>query len=838
MKALDAEMAKCKQELRYLGAVPIVDPNAKRLIISTGDITDVDGFCALAEYAKSGADVLFVMNYPGYLGCRPDETCNECAEGLGFTYGVNEFLTMTQPPEGDTKYVAYQQILTGYSKNVKSILTDLAFAMSKSAWGSKQDGKGSLYFCIGGINKINPFHASQAKNEILVYIDTAITMKNLSELQEKDVVSVSNEMPFNLHELLKKYTDIYIDFNGSMAFFDEEWNQLISDSARSGKVKGVFVAGGVYASEEPKTMASINGVLNRFSCCTMNQLYHPLRTSNFLTLMNELNINMYFVANNEVDGLVSSQRCIDCLKANQIQNASLEALCLQYYNSQYNPQKKLFDFYVAFSLCKFLSNEKDFGQFTAAKSLHFNSTYGVALIGKARERWPSTYLAYTSNAQILIKNCENQCKDIATPLKQKEFAEMKAASFKKELAKLSEITCSSCKIFILQFNPLEPNLIPTLKSHKRARKALTEDVVYMKKPDSLESILWFQHGFSSINGAAEKLMNKKCVIRHSNGTPIIGNPPQDPDSVKYMESIEYEHGETLTNRANDVKAFTEWNEWYNSNVKQTVEYKFNILKNTICSWKIMTEWYRDLDPVFMIKKNEKLPDGSSTDQYGIMIQSYDFFGTNQGFIKFQAFVVNKIAYDNGRSIGAASSPGITFLRSAAVAMLPVITSDENPDKKYTLLTIQARVPAGIAQFKEIPAGMMDTGNNFGGTVAKEMKEETGLVIHTDKMVCLSDKVTPRLKGMYPSVGGCSEYIRLFSWRYHFTKDEFRIFKSKIDTETHGEKEEGEFIQLCLVELDQLHLHAPDAKALSALALYNIYLKQLENNGEKETVHRA
>lgn len=41
--------------------------NNKKLIITTGDISDVDGFIALAEYAKSGADVLFIMNYPAYL---------------------------------------------------------------------------------------------------------------------------------------------------------------------------------------------------------------------------------------------------------------------------------------------------------------------------------------------------------------------------------------------------------------------------------------------------------------------------------------------------------------------------------------------------------------------------------------------------------------------------------------------------------------------------------------------------------------------------------------------------------------------------------------------------
>ena len=93
----------------------------RRLIISSGDISDVDGFLALAEYSKvrmlllnvaiyllhhievlylsncvyietlwipkTGADVIFVMNYPAYIG---EETADESYHihhpGLGYKY--------------------------------------------------------------------------------------------------------------------------------------------------------------------------------------------------------------------------------------------------------------------------------------------------------------------------------------------------------------------------------------------------------------------------------------------------------------------------------------------------------------------------------------------------------------------------------------------------------------------------------------------------------------------------------------------------------------------------------------------------------------------------------
>jgi hypothetical protein len=86
-----------------------------KLIISSGDTGDVDGFFALAEYSKvtffvavvailvglnkllhlfqTGADVLFVMNYPRYV----EETANDPEfplknPGLGFQYSSEQVI--------------------------------------------------------------------------------------------------------------------------------------------------------------------------------------------------------------------------------------------------------------------------------------------------------------------------------------------------------------------------------------------------------------------------------------------------------------------------------------------------------------------------------------------------------------------------------------------------------------------------------------------------------------------------------------------------------------------------------------------------------------------------
>ncbi len=108
---------------------PAEPEEGPRLIISTGDISDVDGFFALAEYSKvrwilqtlkiqvlnlqvhqiqyanfhlvwlclvflvhmldpkTGADVIFVMNYPAYVGVENlDESYDIYHPGLGYKY--------------------------------------------------------------------------------------------------------------------------------------------------------------------------------------------------------------------------------------------------------------------------------------------------------------------------------------------------------------------------------------------------------------------------------------------------------------------------------------------------------------------------------------------------------------------------------------------------------------------------------------------------------------------------------------------------------------------------------------------------------------------------------
>jgi len=189
---------------------------------------------------------------------------------------------------------------------------------------------------------------------------------------------------------------------------------------------------------------------------------------------------------------------------------------------------------------------------------------------------------------------------------------------------------------------------------------------------------------------------------------------------------------------------------------------------------------------------------------GIHIQDVDLFGPRIGFMKFRAEVMR-----DGKNV-----PGIVFMRGGSVAVLTILV---NKGKEYALCLYQARVPIGRI-FLEIPAGMLDGSGNFTGIAAKELEEETGIKINSSELIDLfaltyTDKTADR--GMYPSPGGCDEFIRLFAFRYEISDEQLADLEGKYS----GLMEEGEIITLHIVPLENLWKSTPDGKTLAAYCLY-------------------
>ncbi|CAL5421362.1 unnamed protein product [Camellia sinensis] len=191
----------------------------------------------------------------------------------------------------------------------------------------------------------------------------------------------------------------------------------------------------------------------------------------------------------------------------------------------------------------------------------------------------------------------------------------------------------------------------------------------------------------------------------------------------------------------------------------------------------------------------------------VLIQGVDMFGKRVGFVKFNADLVDKAT---GKKV-----PGIVFARGPAVAVLILLESD---GETYAVLTEQARVPVGRL-ILELPAGMLNGDNgDFVGTAVKEVEEETGIRLNLEDVVDLTAFLDPSTGcRVFPSPGGCDEEISLFLYRRHVGKEIITQLQGK---ET-GLREQGELIKVHIVAYEKLWRATADAKALTAIALYEM-----------------
>nr|KAJ3421366.1 hypothetical protein HK105_003757 [Polyrhizophydium stewartii] len=205
------------------------------------------------------------------------------------------------------------------------------------------------------------------------------------------------------------------------------------------------------------------------------------------------------------------------------------------------------------------------------------------------------------------------------------------------------------------------------------------------------------------------------------------------------------------------------------------------------------------------------------------------FGRRIGFVKFTAGI--RWAED-GKPL-----PGIVFCRGGAVAVLLIVRPSDaaaavadqggNDDDSWVVLTVQPRLPVALLEDPALPAGMLDGDSNFAGVAAKELEEECGIRMTAEDLVDLTSFRTldegddegagVDETGLFPSAGGCDEFIRLFLCEKRLPLAQIR----ELEGREAGLRDEGERIRVKLVRLRDLWRSTRDMKALAALALYGI-----------------
>lgn len=361
----------------------------KKLIISTGDISDIDGFFALAEYAKiPDTDVMFIMNYPAYMR---DYRHKILSFGEGYNYDIATFI---KEHKEEMKDLDLRVSINDYRDH----FTGLAIQMCQNVW--EQTGtRNKLYFCVGGVNTRNPFSAAFIKNELAVY---AKYIKFVS-LKEGDVVVLPYKekddslcAKWNINDIDKSHhtlwkcaqilfgkDEVYMDFNGSMAFFTSSWKRVISKLISDEKLKAVVVMGGVYGNgSPPETMSAIDNILNRMSCCTMNQLYSPEKTADFFNMFQTSKgkkVKVYVVSNNEVNKHSKLYGNLPhFLDQNEIRGVKLRSMADNFYESRYKPPKKPFDLFSARALKLLI--EQQLSKSHPMMKFYYDKKYGISIV--------------------------------------------------------------------------------------------------------------------------------------------------------------------------------------------------------------------------------------------------------------------------------------------------------------------------------------------------------------------------------------------------------------------------------------------------------------------------
>ena len=120
--------------------------------------------------------------------------------------------------------------------------------------------------------------------------------------------------------------------------------------------------------------------------------------------------------------------------------------------------------------------------------------------------------------------------------------------------------------------------------------------------------------------------------------------------------------------------------------------------------------------------------------------------------------------------------------------------------------------------------MLDDSGTFSGGAAQEIEEETGLKIPESELTDLTSLAIPPgseneeqlQQAMYPSAGGCDEFVPIFLWQKRVPRDTLKEWQGKLT----GLREHGEKITLMLCPLKELWKSGGrDAKALAGYALY-------------------
>jgi len=254
--------------------------------------------------------------------------------------------------------------------------------------------------------------------------------------------------------------------------------------------------------------------------------------------------------------------------------------------------------------------------------------------------------------------------------------------------------------------------------------------------------------------------------------------------------------------------------------------ELGLTKEKVLGFTAFQNWIRTLQT--SLRRQDFTTHTFADDPYylrWIQIQAFDEFeikGTKRVlFIKLFA----QVTTESGNEF----LPGVVFLRGGSVAILMIVRPTDAPLERYVIMTEQARIAAGSLSFMEIPAGMLDDERNIKSAALREIQEEVGILPKADELIDMTKlavqghRVSEDIQSaMYPSPGGCDEFISIFLWEKELDRLDIENLKDRL----MGDRAAMERITVRLLEYEKLvAVGARDGKTLAAWSLYE-YLKKI------------
>ncbi|KAH7378141.1 nudix hydrolase 14 [Cadophora sp. MPI-SDFR-AT-0126] len=218
----------------------------------------------------------------------------------------------------------------------------------------------------------------------------------------------------------------------------------------------------------------------------------------------------------------------------------------------------------------------------------------------------------------------------------------------------------------------------------------------------------------------------------------------------------------------------------------------------------------------------------------IQIQAFDEFEPKGVKRVFFIKLFAQVTTESGKDY----LPGVVFLRGGSVAVLMIVRPTDAPLERYVIMTEQARIAAGSLSFMEIPAGMLDDERNIKLAALREIEEEVGIFPKANDLIDMTElavtdhAVTEDIRdAMYPSPGGCDEFINIFLWERNLDRLDIENLKDRLT----GDRAAAEKITVRLLEYEKLvAVGARDGKTLAAWSLYE-YLKRVHPEKLKPSI---